>query len=398
MSESFLSAVAARQLDLRIRSDAAGAGMASLNEEQPPDSQPAFGVTDTGEVVQVDALSALVHQLIEQGGDVGEEGEEEGEDDDDDDDSDDDDEGGPSGYDLPLRLRLAAMNGDTSEMELLIAEGFAVDEHGPTSKATPLLVASEHGHHETVSVLCAAGAAVDHVNRDGDTALILAVDQGHVETASVLCAAGADVNQGDAVGRTPLFLAIDDGHIALTQLLASYGAHRAIYVRTSPLAPWNTKRIAVDMATRRGHDELAAWLTSTQHCTTPLHYLSLIGAARARDLIRDGADLYGAFGEGDPTPVSIAREMVATGDAAEDDGSAAALVLQAARPWSRDTHHLFPVADRARAVEMLIWGHRLAREPWFDARFPAMALLDVWVDSVIPHAVSRVPTQYCRWY
>ena len=99
--------------------------------------------------------------------------------------------------------------------------------------------------------------------------------------------------------------------------------------------------------------------------------------------------LCGEFGEGDPTPVSIAREMVATGDAAEDDGSAAALVLQAARPWSRDTHHLFPVADRARAVELLIWGHRLAREQWFDARFPAMALLDVWVGSVIPHAVSR---------
>ena len=104
MSESFLSAVAARQLDLRSRSDAAGAGAASLNEEQPPDTQPALGVTDTGEVVQLDALSALVHQLIEQGGDDGEEGEEEGEDDDDgddDDDSDDDDEGGPSGYDLP---------------------------------------------------------------------------------------------------------------------------------------------------------------------------------------------------------------------------------------------------------------------------------------------------------
>ena len=175
MSESFLSAVAARQLDVRSLSDAAGTGAASLNEEPPADSQPALGVTDTGEVVQVDALSALVHQLIEQGDENGEEGEEEDDDDDDDDDSDDDDEGGPSGYDLPLRLRLAAMNGDTSEIESLIAEGFAVDEHGPTSKTTPLLVASEHGHHETVSVLCAAGAAVDHVNRDGDTALILAV-------------------------------------------------------------------------------------------------------------------------------------------------------------------------------------------------------------------------------
>ena len=274
------------------------------------------------------------------------------------------------------------MNGDTSEMESLSAEGFAVDEHGPTSKATPLLVASEHGHHETVSVLCAAGAAVDHVNRDGDTALILAVDQHHVQTAAVLCAAGANVDQGDAVGRTPLFLAIDDGNLEIIQLLLSYGASRSITIM-------GTNRTAIDMAMRRGHDELAKWLTATEQCTTPLHYLRIISAARARDLIRGGADIYAAAAEALPTPVDIAREWVAAGEAAEDDGSATALVLQAARPWSRDTHALFPAAARARAVELLIWGHRLAREPWFDARFPAVALLDVWVGSVIPHAVSR---------
>ena len=273
------------------------------------------------------------------------------------------------------------MNGDTSEIESLIAEGFAVDEHGPT-KATPLLVASEHGHHETVSVLCAAGAAVDHVNRDGDTALILAVDQHHVQTAAVLCAAGANVDQGDAMGRTPLFLAIDDGNLEIIQLLLSYGASRSITIM-------GTNRTAIDMAMRRGHDELAKWLFASEGMITPLHYLRIVSAARARDLIRGGADIYAHQMMSEVTPVDIARKIVAMGDATEDDGSAVALVLQAARPWSRDTHALFPAAARARAVELLIWGHRLAREPWFDARFPAVALLDVWVGSVIPHAVSR---------
>ena len=100
MSESF-SAVAARQLDLRSRSDARRTRPLWTNSLQTPSR---LGVTDTGEVVQVDALSALVHQLIEQGGDVGgeegeeeggddgDEDEEEGEDDDDDDDYDDDDD------------------------------------------------------------------------------------------------------------------------------------------------------------------------------------------------------------------------------------------------------------------------------------------------------------------
>ena len=151
MSESFLSAVAARQLDLRSRSDAAGAHTASLDEDQPADSQPALGVTDTGEVVQVDALSALVHQLIEQGGEGGEEGEEEGEDDDDGDDDD-----GTTTTTRAAWLRLApgydsaAMNGDTSEIESLSPKASPSTRADPP--ATPLLVASEHGHHESVSV------------------------------------------------------------------------------------------------------------------------------------------------------------------------------------------------------------------------------------------------------
>ena len=169
----------------------------------------------------------------------------------------------------------------------------------------------------------------------GDTPLILASEEGHTETASVLCAAGAAVDQADNIGRTPLFLAVDNGHLALAQLLISHGASRAITVL-------GQERTALGRATRGGHAELAAWLTATEEFTTPLHHLQIIDAARARALLRGGASLHAAAATGGPTPLSLARAiLLAAGDATTDDGSAAALVLQAARPWCRDTHALF---------------------------------------------------------
>ena len=44
----------------------------------------------------------------------------------------------------------------------------------------------------------------------------------------------------------------------------------------------------------------------------------------------------------------------------------AGLVLAAAQPWSPQTHELFPAAVRAHAVEVLVLGHRLSREPSYE--------------------------------
>ena len=60
-----------------------------------------------------------------------------------------------------------------------------------------------------------------------------------------------------------------------------------------------------------------------------LHYLTTIPAARAHALLRNGASIHSAAAPGNPTPLSLARELHAKGEAAE--GSAAALVLE----WSR---------------------------------------------------------------
>jgi hypothetical protein len=139
------------------------------------------------------------------------------------------------------------------------------------------------------------------------------------------------------------------------------------------------------VATARGHEALAAWLVSSREWSTPLHHLTIISAARARALLRGGADLHAKHQPDGPTPLTLAQAMCAAGDAPA--GSAAQLVLRAARAWSPDTHDLFPAAARERAVTLMLHGHLLVREPRFEGE--AGALLDVWMAYVLPRAVER---------
>ena len=129
--------------------------------------------------------------------------------------------------------------------------------------------------------------------------------------------------------------------------------------------------------------------------STPLHHLTTIGATRARALLRAGADLEAAAeaaygGDGGNTPLSLARALQQAGEAGED--TAAGLVLDAAKPWSQQTHALFPAAARARAVELMLLGHLLSRESvqWGPSFVGAeVSLFDAWMVGVLPQAVQR---------
>eukprot|EP00966_Prymnesium_polylepis_P112763 2608013-Prymnesium_polylepis.1 len=116
------------------------------------------------------------------------------------------------------------------------------------------------------------------------------------------------------------------GHLEVVQLLSAFGASRA--PRTVHLGGSLTaEEAAGDVG--RGPD-IVAWLASSRDWSTPLHHLTIITAARARTLLRDGADLSAASRPDGPTPLSIAQRLRTTGAAA--DGSAAHLVLRASQP------------------------------------------------------------------
>jgi len=189
----------------------------------------------------------------------------------------------------------------------------------------PLLDAARRGDTAKVRRLLAEGAGIDQIDKYGKSALMLASIYNHLETASVLLEDGADVNQANKWGFAPMSAACIGGNLDMVQLLSSYGAARTFTNRD------RTKCTAEELATRTGHTALTAWLvTSTRKWTTPLHHLTIIPAVRAHALLRKGASILAATAPGDPTPLSLALELQAKGEAAE--GSAAALVLSWWRP------------------------------------------------------------------
>ena len=156
------------------------------------------------------------------------------------------------------------------------------------------------------------------------------------------------------------------------QILSSYGAGRTYEGHG-----------AEALAAGEAHADVAAWLAESRDWTSPLHHLRVVAPARALALLRGGADLHAAARAGAPTPLSLARGLRAAGEAG--DGTAAALVLRAAEPWSPATHHLLPAAARAWAVSVLRLGTLLSR------RFGGeeVSFSDAWKDWVMPHAIAR---------
>ena len=282
-------------------------------------------------------------------------------------------------------LWFASHNGHAKAVSALLAAGAEVDPiaQGPEdddTAATPLFAASSGGHVDVVSMLVNAGATIDWSTRNERwTSLMVASQESHVKVLTVLLEAGAAVNQTEIDGHTAMTVACAVGDLTCVKLLSSYGATRTFHA-----AP-DQHFTAEEMATDSDHEALATWLVESRHWSTPLHHLRIIGATRARELLRGGADLHAAAAAGGPTPLSLTQALHAVGNAAE--GSAASLVLAAAEPWGPRTHSLFPAAARTFAAELLLIGHQLSRQPRFAGE--EISLVDVWTVLVMPSAVVR---------
>jgi ankyrin repeat protein len=312
-------------------------------------------------------------------------------------------------------LIIACCEGHTEVVTKLLAANANVDQV-QNDGSTALLFASRQGHAEIVKKLLAANANITLADKLGDTPLYAACEEGHAEVAALLLAANADVNQGDNEGRTPLWIAsqhghpkvaemllaanaevnanpisdaeddgvpplkvaIVNGHLGCVQVLSSYGASR-VFV----FGPDDT---AERCATEYGHHHILAYLIRSSDWSTPLHHLKILTPERAFVLLRGGADVDASAEPSGQTPLWIAQDLYAAGSAAV--GTAAFLVLEAAKPWSRKTHQLFPAPARARVVELMLFGELLSREERFAAYGP-QAVVDVWMTFVVPKAVNR---------
>ena len=230
-----------------------------------------------------------------------------------------------------------------------------------------------------VALLLLARRADDPAREYGGTPLYYACAYGHADIAAQLLAAGADVNQVSVFGTPPLYICTRRGHLACVQQCSAFGAARTIKIRNFD---WSVE----DVADATGQAHVAAWLERTRDWSTRLHHLELLTEAHARDELRAGADIRAAAHAGAPSPLSLARDLLADADDATPGAAAARLVLRAARPWSPADHGLFPAPARARAAELVRVGFLLSREPRFAEAGP-QAVMDVWRACVMPLAL-----------
>lgn len=106
----------------------------------------------------------------------------------------------------------------------LILQGADVNASGQFGN-TPLTVAAQNGHTDTVKLLIDHGANVNAQNGLGETALLLAAANGHTDIAKLLIAAGADANIKNDNGVTPLGWAEFFGYTDIVEMLRAAGAN-----------------------------------------------------------------------------------------------------------------------------------------------------------------------------
>lgn len=126
-------------------------------------------------------------------------------------------------------LTIAAVDGNTKMVELLIDKGAKTGLTTSVYDGTALIAAAHLGHVGVVTALVAGGAPLDHVNNLKWTALIESIVLGdggknHTQVLATLVTAGANVNLADGHGRTPLALAKARGYSAMIEILIAAGA------------------------------------------------------------------------------------------------------------------------------------------------------------------------------
>lgn len=111
---------------------------------------------------------------------------------------------------------MAADNGHTEVVGLLIDSGADKCKARRHDEATPLYIAAQKGHWQVVQLLVQAEVEINKATTEGATPLHTAVENAHRDVVHVLIMAGADRNTARMRdGATPLYIAAQRGHLQL---------------------------------------------------------------------------------------------------------------------------------------------------------------------------------------
>ncbi len=282
-------------------------------------------------------------------------------------------------------LEFACKGGHVECAQLLLDAGAPTAEAGG-ALALASSVLDNDGVLEVARLLLRAGVPVDvHEGAHGLTPLLVACDSGNAEMARLLleCGAAPDKRGARGVGlrATPMRCACLKKRVDLVQLLLSYGASR------EHVSGEGTPSAEEEFSAREGYEAVVEALRASRDWCTPLHHVEALTPARARALLREGANLHARARPDAESPLERARR-IGPGQPGRD---AAEVVLQAAAAWGPDTHELWSHDARARAVELLQLGWRLSRSASPPGPFDGaeQALMDLWREKVVPHALDR---------
>lgn len=182
---------------------------------------------------------------------------------------------------------LAAMNGHTAAVKLLLDMGSDINAQIETNRNTALTLACFQGRHEVVSLLLDRKANVEHRAKTGLTPLMEAASGGYTEVGRVLLDKGADVNAAPVPSSrdTALTIAADKGHYRFVELLLSRGAQvdvrnkkgnsslwlaangghldvvQLLYSAGADIDSQDNRKVSCLMAAfRKGHSKVVKWL------------------------------------------------------------------------------------------------------------------------------------------
>jgi ankyrin repeat protein len=111
------------------------------------------------------------------------------------------------------QLYEAAIAGEVDTVKKLLNEGIKPDSYHGEDGSSALLLCSESGRADVVSMLLKSGADVNHQRKDGASALIAASAFGRLDTVDILLDNGADIELVDNEGVTALMFASDGGRV-----------------------------------------------------------------------------------------------------------------------------------------------------------------------------------------
>mmetsp|Transcript_85736 Transcript_85736/g.188241 ORF Transcript_85736/g.188241 Transcript_85736/m.188241 type:complete len:748 (-) Transcript_85736:481-2724(-) len=204
---------------------------------------------------------------------------------------------------------LAATQGGHHEVVDLLLQRGANGECRRKDGSTPLLVAAHGGHVHVIKRLVNSRVDLNaraSEDRGSTTALFVAAQRGHTAVVRYLCEEHAELDLPNSHGATPLCVAAQRGHLDIVRILVESGADkdRATDINVTPLF----------VAAQSGHEAIVKYLVDSgankekelHRGTTPLFVAAQNGhLACVRVLALAGADTEKIRWDGS-TPLAIA--------------------------------------------------------------------------------------------